>query len=116
MSGHWARGYLGLAGADQNGGNGGGGAMVLTLTKTTEDEVEIYTLDATYAQVKAALRAGTEVYFVDDMETDVMKYTLNSCQDGGTSDPNYAIFNAGSTNMDFTAAAEDDPLHFIMGG
>ena len=30
MSGHWARGYLGLAGADQNGGNGGGGMKLLT--------------------------------------------------------------------------------------
>ena len=118
MSGHWARGYLGLAGADQNGGNGGGGgAMVLTVTKTTEDDVEIYTLDATYAQVKAALRAGTEVYFVDDMETEVVKYTLDACEDAGTHDhdPNLAFFHSGSNGTTFAANAEDDLLTANMG-
>lgn len=112
MSGHWARGYLGLAGADQNGGNGGGGgAMVLTLTVTDTTG----TLDATYAQVKAALRAGTEVFFVDDTETEVVRFTLVKCEDGGSHDPNYAYFNAGMS-MNFTAYAEDDLLTVNLGG
>ena len=102
MSGHWARGYLGLAGADQNGGNGGGGAMVLTMT--TIDTVG--TLDATYAQVKAALRAGTEVLFVNDTGSEVIMGTLFSCQDNG----NYANFLVGPRVMEFTANAEDDLL------
>ena len=114
MSGHWARGYLGLAGADQNGGNGGGGAMVLTVTKTTEEGVETYTLDATYAQVKAALRAGTEVLFVDEDGTEFLRYTLHKCEDGGAHDPNYAYFGANGPSLSFTASAEDDLLTVRM--
>lgn len=55
MSGHWARGYLGLAGADQNGGNGGG------VLKLVEGET-------TWQQVYDALAAGTPVVvpYVED--------------------------------------------------
>ena len=38
MSGHWARGYLGLAGADQNGGNGGA-HLAIVVGETTWQEV-----------------------------------------------------------------------------
>lgn len=62
MSGHWARGYLGLAGADQNGGNGGGGgAMVLTVTKYEYDNRTIYELSKTWKEIKEALAEGTHV-------------------------------------------------------
>ena len=113
MSGHWARGYLGLAGADQNGGNGGGGGMKLTLTMTDDT---IGTLDATYAQVKAALRAGTEVFFVGEEGTEFYRYTLHACEDGGADDPNHAYFAANGPTMSFTAAAEDDLLTVNLGG
>ena len=61
MSGHWARGYLGLAGADQNGGNGGGGAMVLTVTKHEYDNRTIYELSKTWKEIKDALAEGTQM-------------------------------------------------------
>ena len=56
MSGHWARGYLGLAGADQNGGNGGGGVLIIEEGVTT------------WQQVYDALAAGTPVVvpYVED--------------------------------------------------
>lgn len=61
MSGHWARGYLGLAGADQNGGGGGGGAMLLTVTKYEYDNRTIYELSKTWKEIKDALAEGTHV-------------------------------------------------------
>lgn len=90
----------------EGGGGGGGGGMMLTLTVTDE----VGTLDATYAQVKAAFLAGTEVYYVYDNGIDIMRYEMASCQDSDAYDPNGVNFYAGHMGMVFTAGTEDDLL------
>lgn len=53
MSGHWARGYLGLAGADQNGGNGSGGGAHLAIVVG----------ETTWQEVHDAMAAGVPVVY-----------------------------------------------------
>ena len=96
----------------QESGGGGGGGMKLTLTVTDE----VSTLDATYAQVKAALLAGTEVFFVYVEGGEVTRFTLTACEDGNAHDPNFAYFVAGSNGMTFTADTEDALLTDNLGG
>lgn len=112
MSGHWARGYPGLAGADQNGGNGGGGMMLLTLTMTETSA----TLDATYAEVKAAMQAGTLVGYLMTMDGAtglVLAAAYKDAHDPTHGDP-YTVYFVGlnGTSMPpMYADTEDGQLH-----
>ena len=118
MSGHWARGYLGLAGADQNGGNGGGGgAMVLTYTMTETG----VTFDATYAEVKAAMVSGRDVVYVMDSGKLHMLYKLIMCEDA--TDPTHgdqyiaSFYNPMQDNPEqLFADTEDGELYISNGG
>lgn len=101
MSGHWARGYLGLAGADQNGGNGGG---VLKLVEGV----------TTWQQVYDALAAGTIVVvpYVED-ETHVY------CDFGYAAivtAQNYGVYvvgaNLSTDDPDYIAETPDGALIF----
>lgn len=117
MSGHWARGYLGLAGADQNGGNGGGGMMLLTLTVTETSA----TFDATYAEVKAAMQAGTLVgYFMpnDGATSLVLAVAYMDASDPTHGDPYALYFKNLDSGLDIPAGAdtEDGQLYLPMGG
>lgn len=83
MSGHWARGYLGLAGADQNGGNGGGGVLKLVEGETT------------WQQVYDALAAGTPVLapYVEDGTSAVCEYISAAA----FLDGKYGVYLVGQT-------------------
>lgn len=112
MSGHWARGYLGLAGADQNGGGGGGGMKLLNLTVTETSA----TLDATYAEVKAAMQAGTLVGFYmifDGAHALNLAVAYQEPSDPAQGDQYFIYFNnmSGGSTMPMGADTEDGQLH-----
>lgn len=54
-SGTWA------ATEEKGGSGGGGGAMVLTLTKTEGTTSDLYSLNKTWSEIKAALESGINV-------------------------------------------------------
>ena len=104
MSGHWARGYLGLAGADQNGGNGGGGVLKLVEGETT------------WQQVYDALAAGIPVVspYVEDGAHAYCDYVQTAIAANGR----YEVFFVGaniSGDPNFIAEAPDSVLIYYEG-
>ncbi len=83
MSGHWARGYLGLAGADQNGGNGGGGGGSLVV-RIVGDSPTSLTLDKTWQEIYDALVAGRYVLGLDQYEGGVSQQPINNVEIDGS--------------------------------
>ena len=102
MSGHWARGYLGLAGADQNGGNGGGGVLKLVEGETT------------WQQVYDALAAGILVV-VPYVEDETHVYCDYGYAAIATAE-NYEVFvvgaNLATDDPDYIAETPDGALIF----
>lgn len=80
MSGHWARGYLGLAGADQNGGNGGGGGLVVHIEGSDSTDL---TLDKTWQEIYDALAAGLYVLALDPYEGGVSQRPIGNAEIDG---------------------------------
>ncbi len=83
MSGHWARGYLGLAGADQNGGNGGGGGGSLAV-RIVGDSPTSLALDNTWQEIYDALAAGRYVLGLDQYEGGVTQHPINNAEINGS--------------------------------
>ena len=115
MSGHWARGYLGLAGADQNGGNGGGGgAMVLTVTKTENGSNATYTLSKTWKEIKDALAEGTRIVLYGEGKGELagcyMLFTVDGVDrfDEGYRVSNECVSCHGSYEWAVLGAGNDD--------
>lgn len=83
MSGHWARGYLGLAGADQNGGNGGdsgGGSLAVHIVG---DSPTSLALDKTWQEIYDALAAGRYVLGLEQYEGGVSQHPITNAEIDG---------------------------------
>ena len=124
MSGHWARGYLGLAGADQNGGSGGGGAMLLTVTKYEFDNRTIYELSKTWKEIKDALAEGTQVVlYGDGTGENAGLYAQFMVYGVGVHDGIYSVMNRNEfgsyeefileSDMPFTTTSSEDGYPLI---
>lgn len=100
MSGHWARGYLGLAGADQNGGSGSGGGWSLVVHEVGDNPREM-TLDKTWQEIYDALNSGSYVVLLEQWEEGT---TQRPIQQAEFSDGNYLVyadrFTFASTSAD----------------
>lgn len=81
MSGHSARGYLGLAGADQNGGNGGGGGSL--VVHIVGDSPTSLALDKTWQEIYDALAAGRYVLGLDQYEGGVTQHQIDNAEIDG---------------------------------
>lgn len=112
MSGHWARGYLGLAGADQNGGNGGGGLVVREKSYDETRDITIY--DKTWQEVHDAISAGALVI----MESSVQGGTaLAYCAFAGVQDGAYTVvFKLIASSADPIILAADSPDDYLDDG
>ena len=115
MSGHWARGYLGLAGADQNGGNGGGGGGGLVVREKSYDETRDITIyDKTWQEVHDAISAGALVI----MEESVQGGTaLAYCAFAGVQGGAYTVvFKLIASTAEPIILAADSPDDYLDDG
>lgn len=102
---------------EEGGSGGGGGAMVLTLTETETG----VTLDATYAEVKAAMMSGRDVVYVLGLQRNKhLLYKLIECDDATdhTHGDQYiaSFYNPVADNPDpFYADTENGELYFTFG-
>lgn len=97
------------------GSGGGGGMMLLTMTATETGG----TLDATYAEAKAAMQAGTLVGFYMPYDGATSLVLAVSYQDGAShGDPYTVYFKNLDSGMDITVTAdtEDGQLYMSNGG
>ena len=97
-------------------GGSGGGVKLLTLT-TTETSA---TFDATYAEVKAAMQAGTLVGFFmpyDGATSLVLAVSYMDAKDTTHGDPYALYFKNLDSGQDISAGAdtEDGQLYLPMG-
>lgn len=113
MSGHWARGYLGLAGADQNGGNGGGGGLVVR-EKSYDETRDITTYDKTWQEVYDAISAGALVIMENSTP---YGSALVYCTFVGMDDGAYAVaFNMIASSSDPLVLKADSPDDYLDDG
>lgn len=110
--------YKGGKWVNGEGGGGGGGMMLLTLTITETSA----TLDATYAEVKAAMQAGTLVGYLMTMNGVtglVLAAAYEDAHDPTHGDPYTVYFfslDGGSSMPPMYADTEDGQLHVSNGG
>ena len=87
MSGHWARGYLGLAGADQNGGSGSGGGVLVVHANGDTPMEQI--LDKTWQEIYDALNSGSYVVLLEQWEEGTNQRPILQAE---FSDGNYLVY------------------------